>query len=75
MGGPQFPAGITLYMLKAENPMIALSNQLWTALGNKNVEGQVLTDIDNVFRVHGWSPVDLPEGMNGVVIVIGPNPE
>lgn len=75
LGGPNLPKGITVYMLRPEEPMLALTNQLWSALGNKGVEGNVLTDMDNIFKIHGWSPIDLPPGRGGVVIFIGPNPE
>ncbi|MDP2336966.1 MAG: hypothetical protein Q8N05_11075 [Bacteroidota bacterium] len=54
IAGPQHTPGITIYMLKQAEPMITLANQLWIALGSKGVEGQIVTDLDNIFKIHGW---------------------
>ena len=75
IAGPQHTPGITIYMLKQAEPMITLANQLWIALGSKGVEGQIVTDLDNIFKIHGWPPKEIPLDRNGVVIIIGPNPE
>ncbi len=75
IAGPSLPKGVTIFMLKKAEPMVTLNNQLWTALNNKGVEGQILQDIDNIFKIHGWPPVELPNGRDGVVIFIGPNQE
>lgn len=75
LGGPSLPSGITLFMLRAENPGVALANILWQALGNKGVESQILQGIDNVFKVHGWEAIDLRPDRQGVVIFVGPQPE
>ncbi len=75
MGGHAFQKGVTIFMLKKDQEILALTNQLWYALGNKGVKGEIQTDLDNIFKIDGWSPQELPNGKNGVVIFIGPNPE
>lgn len=75
LAGPQHPPGIIIYSLKSAEPIISLANQLWTALGNKGVERQIVTDLDNIFKIHGWPPKEIPADRNGVVIIIGTNPE
>jgi len=75
LGGPSLPAGIKIYMLNAQEPGITLNNQLWLALKKSGVEGEVLKDVDNIFKIHGWPAVDLPEGRQGIVMFIGQNPE
>lgn len=74
MGGPSFPSGITLFMIERVEAVVALADALWRAFGNQGVEGQVLQDVENVFRVQGWAPIDLPHGRHGAVIFVGPNP-
>lgn len=74
VGGPTFPEGITVFMLKPVEPIVTFLNYLWEALGRKGLEGQVLQDVDNVFKVHGWPPIELPAGRHGAVVFIGPNP-
>lgn len=73
LAGPSLPEGITIFMLKPSESFVELNNQLWQALGNKGVEGQVLQDVDNIFKVHGYPAIVLPENREGVVIFIGPN--
>lgn len=75
LAGPQFPRGITIFMLKPEEPIITLLNELYRVMGNKGVAGNVLQDLDNIFKIHGWDPVNLPDNQKGTVIFIGPNPE
>lgn len=75
IGGPQLPEGVTVYMIKHVDPSITLFNYIYRALEERGVQGEVLVDVDNVFKVHGWPPVELPAGMEGVVIFIGPNPD
>lgn len=75
LGGPPFEPGVSIYTIKDTEPMASLANLLWQALGNKGVQRIVLTDVDNVFRVHGWPAQELPDNKQGVVIVIGPNTE
>lgn len=75
IGGPQLPEGVTVYMIKNVDPPVTLLNYIYRALGGRGVQGEVLVGVDNVFKVHGWSPVDLSAGMEGVVILIGPNPD
>ncbi len=75
LGGTPLPTGITLFMLRPENPAVSLANMLFQAFGNKGVEGQVLQDIDNIFKVNGRDAIDLPPDRQGVVIFIGPQPE
>lgn len=53
LAGPNLPKGITIFMLKPEEPIITLSNLLWETLGGQGVEGQVLTDVHNVFTFYG----------------------
>ncbi|MES2023594.1 MAG: hypothetical protein V4439_02840 [Patescibacteria group bacterium] len=75
LGGHNLPVGITIFMLKPEEPLTTLVNLLWNALGHQGVEGNVLVDVKNIFTIHGWPPVELPIGMNGAVIFIGSNPD
>lgn len=72
-GGPQLPEGVTVFMIKNNNPPIVLLNSLYKALGGYGVQGEILFEVDNVFRVGGWDPVNLSSGEEGVVIYIGPN--
>ena len=74
MAGTSLPPGVTVVVLKPEEPMVTLIDQVWNALGHQGVTGQILPDVENVFTVRGWPPVELPQGMNGTVIFIGPNP-
>lgn len=75
VAGPSFPKGITIFMLNESEEAVTLFNQLWISLGNEGVEGQVCKDLDNIFKIHGYPPVELPKGTNGIVIFIGPNPD
>lgn len=74
LGGPQLAEGVTVYIIKDVDPPRTLLNHIYHALGERGVQGELLVDVDNVFKVHGWPPVELPGGMEGVVIFIGPNP-
>ncbi|MEI7513216.1 MAG: hypothetical protein WCJ74_01175 [bacterium] len=74
LAGPALPNGVTIFMLKPSESFIELNNQLYQSLGNKGVEGQVLQDLDNIFKIHGWPAIELPKNIEGVVIFVGPNP-
>lgn len=78
IAGLNMEPGINIFILKGrgEETFLALANTLNRALENKGVKAMYGDNLSNIFQIGGWSaPVELPEGRNGVVIFIGPNPE
>jgi len=70
---PPYSNGIRICSIKETPETIALANYLWVAFNEKGVVRIYLDNFKNIFTVDSHEPIDLPEGMEGTVIIVGPN--